>query len=73
VSARTSDPRTAGQLSILASLPAVAVTSLVAFNVIPPSLRVAVAFGIALIVLNRLGARLAATVFDRERLITSVK
>jgi hypothetical protein len=36
-------------------------------------LRVAVAFGIALIVLNRLGARLAATVFDRERLITSVK
>lgn len=73
VSARTSDPRTAGQLSILASIPAVAVTSLVAFSVIPPTLRVAVISGIALVLLNRLGGRVAAAVFDRERLITSVK
>lgn len=73
VSARTSDPRTAGQLSILASIPAVAVTSLIAFSVIPPTLRVAVTAGIALVVFNRLGARVAAAVFDRERLITSVK
>jgi len=35
VSARSADPRTAGQLSILVSLPTVAVTSLIAFNVIP--------------------------------------
>jgi ABC-type transport system involved in multi-copper enzyme maturation permease subunit len=35
VSARSSDPRIAGQLALLFSLPTVAVTSLIAFNVIP--------------------------------------
>lgn len=73
ISARTSDVRTAGQLSIMVSLPTVAVTSLVAFNVIPANLRVALAFGLALLVLNRLGLRAASFVFDRERLITSTK
>ena len=73
LSARSSDPRTAQQFSILASLPIVAVTSLVAFNVIPQSLRVAAAFGIALLVLTRLGWRFASALFDRERLITSSK
>src|SRR5207302_2021429 len=52
---------------------AVAVTSLVAFNVIPATLRVAVGFGVGLLVLVRLGARFASALFDRERLITSTK
>jgi ABC-type transport system involved in multi-copper enzyme maturation permease subunit len=73
LSARASDPRTAQQFSILASLPTVAVTSLIAFNVIKPDLRVASAFGIALLVLIRLGWRFASALFDRERLITSTK
>ncbi len=73
VSARSSDPRTAGQLAILVSLPTVAVTSLIAFNVIPATLRVALGFGIALLVLVRLGTRFASALFDRERLITSTK
>jgi len=73
ISARSSDLRTAGQVSILASLPTVAVTSLIAFNVIPADLRVALAFGIGLLVLDRLGWRAATAVFDRERLITSTK
>jgi ABC-2 type transport system permease protein len=73
LSARSSDPRTAQQLSILASLPAVAVTSLIAFNVIPANLRVALAFGLALLVLVRLGWRVASALFDRERLITNTK
>jgi ABC-type Na+ efflux pump permease subunit len=73
VSARSSDPRTASQLSILASLPTVAVTTLVAFSVIPPTLRVALGLGAALIVLIRLGGRIASALFDRERLITSTK
>jgi ABC-type transport system involved in multi-copper enzyme maturation permease subunit len=70
LSARCSDPRTAQQFSILASLPAVAVTSLVAFNVIPANLKVALAFGIGLVVLTRLGWRVASALFDRERLTT---
>jgi ABC-2 type transport system permease protein len=73
VSARSSDPRTAGQLSVLVSLPTVAVTSLIAFNVIPATLGVAVAFGVALLVLDRLGWRMASAIFDRERLITSTR
>jgi ABC-type transport system involved in multi-copper enzyme maturation permease subunit len=73
LSARASDPRTAQQLSILVSLPTVAVTSLIAFNVIPADLRVALGFGVGLLVLVRLGGRFASALFDRERLITSAK
>lgn len=73
VSARTSDPRAASQLSILVSLPTVAITSLIAFNVIPPSKAVAIGFGVGLIILARLGWRVASAIFDRERLITSTK
>jgi ABC-type transport system involved in multi-copper enzyme maturation permease subunit len=73
VSARSSDPRNAGQVAILVSLPTVAVTSLVAFNVIPPTLRVALGLGVLLLVLIRLGVRFASALFDRERLITSTK
>jgi ABC-2 type transport system permease protein len=73
VSARSSDPRTASQLSILASLPTVAVTTLVAFNVIPSTLRVAVGLGAALVILIRVGGRVASALFDRERLITGTK
>ena len=73
ISARSGDIRTAGQLSILVSLPAVAVTSLIAFNVIPATLQVALAFGGGLVVLDRLGWRVASSLFDRERLITSTR
>ncbi|MDQ2750635.1 MAG: ABC transporter permease subunit [Actinomycetota bacterium] len=73
VSARCSDPRTAGQLSILVSLPSVAITTLIAFNVIPTTLPVALAFGAGLLILDHLGWRFASAVFDRERLITSAK
>ena len=73
ISARSSDPRAAGQVSLLVSLPTVAVTSLIAFNVIPATLHVALAFGIGLLVLDRLGWRVAAALFDPERLITATK
>ena len=73
VSARSSDPRNAGQIAILLSLPTVAVTSLVAFNVIPATFRTAIGFGILLLVLIRLGGRFAAALFDRERLVTGTK
>jgi ABC-2 type transport system permease protein len=73
VSARVRDPRTSGQLSILVSLPVVAITSLIAFNVIPANIRVALAFGVGLLILDRLGWRATSALFDRERLITSTK
>lgn len=73
ISARCTDPRTSTQLSMLASLPIVAVTTLTALNVIPPNLKVAVGFGAGLIVLIRLGGRFAAALFDRERLITGTR
>lgn len=73
VSARSRDPRTAAQLALLVSLPSVAVTTLIAFNLIPASLPVVIAFGAGLLVLVRLGWRVASAIFDRERLITSTK
>ncbi len=73
VSSRCSDPRTAGQLSVLASLPTVAVTTLVAFNVIPATAKTALIAAVALIVLIRMGGRFASAMFDRERLVTSTK
>jgi ABC-type transport system involved in multi-copper enzyme maturation permease subunit len=73
VSARSSDPRTAAQLALLVSLPSVAVTSLIAFNIIPATLTVALGFGAALLILVSLGWRLAVAIFDRERLITATK
>lgn len=73
ISARCTDPRTSGQLSMLASLPIVALTTLTALNVITPNLRTAVGFGAGLIVLIRLGGRFAAALFDRERLITGTR
>ncbi len=69
ISTRADDVRVAQQLATLASLPAIAVTTLVAFDVIDPSLRTAVLAGGALLALDVLGWRLASATFDRERLI----
>jgi ABC-type transport system involved in multi-copper enzyme maturation permease subunit len=70
ISTRVSDVRVAQQLSLLASLPPVIVTALVALNVIHPTLAVAVGAAVLLLVLNGVGWRLASRLFDRERLIT---
>jgi hypothetical protein len=73
ISTRASDLRVAQQLSVLASLPTVAVTTLVALNVVHPSLQLALALGIALLAANRIGWRVVSAMFDRERLITATK
>lgn len=72
-SSKVSDVRTAQQLSTLASLPLVALSTLVAENVIHPSLRVALAFGLGLLILDRVGWRLVSRTLDRERLVTGTK
>ena len=73
ISTRSSDARVAQQLSLLGSLPVVAVTSLIAFDVIHATLGLAVALAVLLVALNRLGWRIVSRMFDRERLITGTR
>jgi ABC-type transport system involved in multi-copper enzyme maturation permease subunit len=73
ISTRSNDLRVAQQLASLAGLPAVAVTTLIALNVIPATLGLALAGAAVLLVLNRLGWRITSAMFDRERLITGTR
>jgi ABC-type transport system involved in multi-copper enzyme maturation permease subunit len=73
VSGRTSDPRTAQQLGTLASVPSAIVAVLVAYDVIHPTVEVAVGAAALLVVLNVIGWRITSALFDRERLISSTR
>ncbi len=70
ISARSVDVRAAQQLGLFASLPPLAVVALVSFNVIPASLGLALGLGAALLIIDGLGWRAVAAMFDRERLMT---
>ncbi|MGO9899089.1 MAG: ABC transporter permease [Solirubrobacteraceae bacterium] len=73
ISTRASDIRVAQQFSVLASLPTIALTTLIAYNVIHATLGLAFALAAALLLANRLGWRIVSALFDRERLIASTK
>jgi ABC-2 type transport system permease protein len=73
VSARSNDVRTAQQLGVLASLPSIVVTSLIAFGGIHVPLGLALGLVAALLAADGLGWRMAAALFDRERLITGTR
>jgi ABC-type transport system involved in multi-copper enzyme maturation permease subunit len=73
ISTRSSEVRVAQQLGTLASLPSVAVTTLIALNVIHPTLGLALAFAAALLLANRVGWRIVSAMFDRERLVTGTR
>lgn len=70
ISSRVGDVRVALQLSTLAGLPSVVLTTLLAVGVLPASAATVVGSAIALLALNVVGLRLAAATFDRERLVT---
>jgi ABC-2 type transport system permease protein len=70
ISARSNDPRVAQQLGLLASLPSVAVTSLIAFNGIHATVGLALGLAATLLVLDTLGWRISSATLDRERLIS---
>jgi ABC-type transport system involved in multi-copper enzyme maturation permease subunit len=70
ISTRSSDVRVAQQLTLLGSIPAVLVTSLIAFDVISPSFRLAIGLAVALLVADVVGWRVVSPLFDRERLVT---
>jgi len=69
ISTRSTDVRVAQQLSLLASIPPVIVTVLIALNVIEASIGLAAGALALLIVLNWVGWRAATRLFVRERLI----
>jgi ABC-type transport system involved in multi-copper enzyme maturation permease subunit len=73
ISARASDIRVAQQLGILASLPPLALTALMSFQVINPTLTLAASLGGALLVIDCAACFLVAKLFDRERLVTGSK
>ena len=73
ISTRASDVRVAQQLGVLASLPTIALTTLIAVNVIHPTRVLAFALAGALLIADRLGWRVVSGLFDRERLIARVK
>jgi ABC-type Na+ efflux pump permease subunit len=73
ISTRSGDVRVAQQLSVLGSLPAVLVTSLIGFDAIPASLPLGLLLGAGLLVADISGYRLVARLFDRERLISGTR
>jgi ABC-type Na+ efflux pump permease subunit len=73
ISARATDTRVAQQLSILGSLPPVAVAALMSFEVISPTFGLAAALAGGLLVIDGLACFAVARLFDRERLITGTK
>jgi hypothetical protein len=73
ISARSGDIRVAQQLGALTDLPAVAVTTLLALSVIPPTFALAAVGAILLLILNRVGWLVTTRPFDRERLTASIR
>lgn len=73
VSTRMSDARVAQQLSLLAVIPLVLVTSLIAFDRITLTPGLAVGLTVALVVADVMGWRIVAPMFDRERLVTGTR
>ena len=69
VSARSTDVRVAQQLSVLGTLPLLAILALISLNVITVPAAAAVGLAVALLVVDLLAWRIVADVFDRERLI----
>lgn len=70
ISTRARDVRSAQQLSTLASLPLLGFTSLVTFQVISPSVSIAVVAALILLVIDLAAWRVVSGLFNRERLIT---
>jgi len=73
ISTRMSDVRAAQQLTVLASLPPVAIVALMSFNVIIPSLGLALGLAAALLLVDGLAWRVVAALFNRERLVTGAR
>jgi len=69
VSTRSTDVRVAQQLSVLGSLPPLAIVALMSLNVISESTALAIGLAAALLAFDLLAWRVVAAMFDRERLV----
>jgi len=72
ISTRATDVRVAQQLATLAGLPLLAFTSLISFQVLTPTVPLAIGLALALLVVDVAAWRAVSRLFDRERLITGV-
>jgi ABC-2 type transport system permease protein len=70
ISSRSSDPRVATQLSVLASAPTIVATTVISSGGVHPSLHLAIMLAIGLLLLDGLSWRVASATFDRGRLVT---
>jgi ABC-2 type transport system permease protein len=70
ISTRASDVRVAQQLATLASLPLLGFTSLLSFQLIKPSVPLAIGLALALLAADIAAWRIVSHLFDRERLVT---
>lgn len=70
ISTRASDVRVAQQLATLAGLPLLGVTALFSFQVIEPSVPLAVGLAVGLLVVDLAAWRFVSGLFDTERLVT---
>jgi ABC-type Na+ efflux pump permease subunit len=73
VSSQVSDTRVAQQLSVLASLPPIALVALMSFQIITPSLWLALVLALALLAIDCGACFVVAQLFDRERLVTGAR
>ena len=73
ISTRMSDVRAAQQLTVLASLPPVSIVALMSFNVIIPSLGLALGLAGALLLIDGMAWRVVAAMFNREHLIIGTR
>ncbi len=70
VSTRSTDVRAAQQLSVLGSVPPLAIVALMSLNVITVSAALALGLAAALLAIDLLAWRVDAALYDRERLVT---
>ena len=70
ISTRAGDVRVAQQLATLAGLPLLGFTSLISFQVITPSVPLAIGLALALLAADLVAWRVVSRLFDRERLVT---
>lgn len=70
ISSRASDVRVAQQLATVASLPLLGFTSLISFQLIKPSVPIAIGLALALLAADITAWRVVSHLFDRERLVT---
>jgi ABC-type Na+ efflux pump permease subunit len=69
-SARSSDVRVAQQLSGLSMLPMLGLLALFTFQVVSPTVEVAIIGAVGLLVIDSVAWRVVSAMFDRERLLT---